>query len=85
MKDEETPVAQAIDEIFILTQLRNLSDARMKECYNKQYIREKKKKEIKKNKSQICIIFGTGVGTFLVIITWLLIGLHGIYSNSTTT
>tara|TARA_B100000900_G_C19971450_1_gene469995 strand:- start:133 stop:396 length:264 start_codon:yes stop_codon:yes gene_type:complete len=80
--NNEDSISTLVDEIFVLSQLRNLSNA--KKFYQSQIIEEKKLKEKEINDRQICIIFGTFCCVAFLILTWLLISINRLNQNSTT-
>ena len=83
-EQNENQIATTVDELFVVCQLRNLTDAN--KFYLKQYNEEQKIKAGKINNRQICIIFGTALCVSIIIFTWLIVSLNELHdqSNSTT-
>ena len=81
--NNEDPISTSVDEIIILSQLRNLSNA--KKFYQSQIKEERKIKLKEINDRQICIIFGTFCCVAFSILTWLLISINELNQLNSTT
>lgn len=82
-EQNDNQIAKTVDELFVVCQLRNLTNAQ--KFYKQQYNEEQKIKADKLNNRQICYIFGTALCVAVIIFTWLIVSLNELHDHSNST